>query len=163
MARNCFFSFHYANDFERVAQVRNMGVIDGNPPLSDSDWEAVTKGGDEAVQGWIDSQMTGRACAVVLVGTATAGRKWITYEVQKAWNLGMGLLGIRIHALENLAGETSGQGGNPFDGLSVNGIALSSIAPLHFPTTANGQTIYDNIRSNLDSWVEQAIAIRHRY
>lgn len=163
MARTCFFSFHYVNDCQRASQVRNMGVIEGNAPVTDNDWESVTKGGEKAIKDWIDGQMNGRSCVVVLVGAATAGRKWINYEIEKAWSLGKGLLGIRIHGLQNLAGETSTMGGNPFDTYTLNGTALNSIVKCHFPTGADSKAVYDNIKSNIDSWVEDAITTRNKY
>ena len=43
MARRSFFSFHYEPDASRAAQVRNMGMVDGNNPVSDNDWETITK------------------------------------------------------------------------------------------------------------------------
>ena len=80
MARRAFFSFHYKPDASRAGQVRNMGMVDGNTPVSDNDWETVTKGGAAAIKKWIAAQMHGRSCTVVLVGTNTAGRKWINHE-----------------------------------------------------------------------------------
>ena len=44
MARRVFYSFHYEPDNARAAQVRNMGVVEGNKPASDHDWETITKG-----------------------------------------------------------------------------------------------------------------------
>ena len=41
MARKAFYSFHYEPDNWRVAQVRSMGIIDGNKLASDNDWEEV--------------------------------------------------------------------------------------------------------------------------
>ena len=35
MARRTFFSFHYKPDNAGAAQVRNMGVVEGNKPVSD--------------------------------------------------------------------------------------------------------------------------------
>jgi hypothetical protein len=72
MARKVFYSFHFDNDHWRASQVRNMGALEGNSELSDNDWEAVKRGGDAAIQRWIDGQMLGRSCAVVLVGSETA-------------------------------------------------------------------------------------------
>ena len=40
--RRTFFSFHYKPDNWRAAKVRNMGVVEGNSPVSDNDWETVT-------------------------------------------------------------------------------------------------------------------------
>ena len=44
MARKVFFSFHYQPDNWRVSQVRNIGVIEGNQPAKDNDWETVVGG-----------------------------------------------------------------------------------------------------------------------
>jgi hypothetical protein len=65
------------------------------------------KGGDDAIKKWIASQMKGKHCAVVLVGTGTANRKWINHEIIKAWDDGLGVVGIYIHGLKNLDDETS--------------------------------------------------------
>ena len=53
MARRVFYSFHYKPDNWRASQVRNMGVIEGNRPASDNEWEKVTSGGDKAIEKWI--------------------------------------------------------------------------------------------------------------
>ena len=86
MARRTFYSFHYKPDNWRAAQVRNMGVVEGNVPVSDNDWEKVTKRGDKAIQDWIQDQLKGRSCTIVLIGEKTAGRKWIKYEIRESWN-----------------------------------------------------------------------------
>ena len=99
MARRTFFSFHYKPDNWRAAQVRNIGMVDGNKPVTDNEWETITKGGEAAIKKWIAEQMKGRSCTVVLVGSNTAGRKWITYEIRQSWHQGMGVVGIRIHGL----------------------------------------------------------------
>ena len=61
-----------------------MGVGEGNKPATDNDWETITKGGDKAIQRWIDDQLDGKSCNVVLIGENTAGRKWIKYEIEAA-------------------------------------------------------------------------------
>ena len=63
-----------------------MGMVDGNTPVSDNYWETVKRGGDIAIERWINQQIRGRSCTVILVGSKTAGRKWITYEIKKSWN-----------------------------------------------------------------------------
>ena len=73
MARRAFYSFHYKPDNWRASQVRNMGVVEGNSPASDNDWETVTKGGDPAIEKWIGEQMYGKSCAIVLIGSGTTG------------------------------------------------------------------------------------------
>ena len=74
----------------RVHQIRNMGVIEGNTPVSPNDWETVKRVGDDAVKKWIDDNMKYKDCVVVLIGSDTASRKWVKYEICKAWNDGRG-------------------------------------------------------------------------
>jgi len=119
MARKVFYSFHYAVDAWRASQVRNMGVIEGNAPVSDNDWETVKKGGDAAIEKWIADQLTGKSCAVVLVGAETASRKWVIHEIQEAWNAKKGVVGVRIHNLKNASGNLGTYGANPFDKLTL--------------------------------------------
>jgi hypothetical protein len=50
MARKVFYRFHYVPDNWRAAQVRNAGVVEGNVPVSDNDWEKITRGGEDAIK-----------------------------------------------------------------------------------------------------------------
>jgi hypothetical protein len=162
MARNCFYSFHYKPDNWRASQVRNIGVIEGNAPVSDNDWEAVTKGGDDAIKRWISGQMKGKTCAVVLVGSGTANRKWINYEIIKAWDDGLGVVGIYVHGLKDRNEATSGTGYNPFDyiGYGNTGKKLSSIVKCYNPGGSTSKERYDWISTHLANAVEEAIRIR---
>ncbi|MDR2251725.1 MAG: TIR domain-containing protein, partial [Endomicrobium sp.] len=83
--RRVFYSFHYEKDVMRASQIRNIGVIEGNTPVSDNDWETVKRGGDIAIKRWIDDNMSGCSCLVVLIGENTAERKWVRYEIERAW------------------------------------------------------------------------------
>src|SRR5579864_8954402 len=132
MPRKAFYSFHYKPDNSRASQVRNMGAIEGNVPVSDNDWESVTKGGDAAIQKWIAEQLVGTSCTIVLVGQNTAGRKWISHEISESWNRGKGVVGIHIHNLKDLAGLQSVSGTNPFDFVTFtnNKQKLSSVVDL---------------------------------
>ena len=60
MRRNTLFGFHYKPDCWRASQVRNMGIIEGNCPVSDNEWESITKGGDDAIKKWISGQLDGK-------------------------------------------------------------------------------------------------------
>lgn len=162
MARKVFFSFHYENDNWRASQVRNIGAIEGNIPCSDNDWEAVKRGGNAAIVRWITSQLNGKSCAVVLVGAETASRPWVIYEIEQAWNARKGVVGIRIHNLKDRNGNHSYAGANPFDQLTLdNGKKpLSSVVKLYDPPGWLSTDAYSNIKSNIASWVEEAIAIR---
>ena len=161
--RRVFFSFHYKPDNWRAAQVRNMGMVEGNTPVSDNDWESVTRGGDAAIKRWIDRQMYGKSCAIVLIGRQTSGRKWIKYEIQKAWNDGKGLLGIHIHNLQDRNGNQSAKGPNPFYNLSLNGTRLSSIVKTYAPPHKRSTNVYAHIADNIADWAEDAIRIRGKY
>ena len=162
--RRTFFSFHYKPDNWRAGQVRNMGVVEGNEPVSDNDWGEVTEGGEDAIKEWIDDQMKGRSCVIVLIGNKTAGRKWIKYEIEKAWNDGKGLLGIYIHGLKNQDGEQSSKGKNPFEAFTVGEKEnLSNIVKAYDPPYKTSRYVYDHIAENIADWTEEAISIREDY
>src|ERR1700691_4328315 len=165
MPRKVFYSFHYDPDCSRAAQVRNMGVVEGTLPATDNDWEEITKGGDDAIRTWIDDQLAGKSCNVVLIGENTAGRKWIKYEIENAWNSGKGLLGIHIHRLKNFSGTQSFKGRNPFDDFTMNRdqAKLSSIVKTYNPPYSDSKEAYSYIRNNLSDWIEDAITVRTNY
>jgi hypothetical protein len=165
MARRAFYSFHYKPDCTRASQIRNMGVIEGNTPASDNDWETITSGGDKAIQKWIDEQLNGRSCTIVLIGQNTAGRKWINYEIGKSWNDGKGLLGIYIHNLKDIQGNQAIKGNNPFDGFTMkrDNSKLSSIVRTYDPPYTDSKQVYNYISQNMASWIEDAISIRENY
>ena len=163
MARRAFYSFYYKPDNWRASQVRNMGVIEGNRPVSDNEWEEITSGGDKAITEWIDEQMQGKSCAIVLIGANTAGRKWINYEIKKAWDDGKGVLGIYIHNLKNKDGEQSSKGRNLFEDFTVGEEKLSKIVKAYDPPYSTSTNVYDHIKENLEDWVEEAIKIRDGY
>lgn len=165
MARRVFYSFYYKEDNWRASQVRNMGVIEGNRPVSDNDWEQITRGGDEAIKRWINGQMNGTSCTIVLIGRNTAERKWIKYEIEKSWNDGKGLLGIYIHNLKDKDGNQSPKGRNPFDDFTMkrDNNKLSSIVKAYDPPYYDSKGVYDFIKNNIVNWVEEAIKIRNNY
>lgn len=41
--RQVFYSFHYNNDVLRVSQIRSIGALEDNKPVSANDWEEVRK------------------------------------------------------------------------------------------------------------------------
>ena len=164
MKRRVFFSFHYEPDASRASQVRNIGALDGNSPVSDNDWEQVKRGGDAAIERWIAEQMKYRSCTVVLVGSDTANRKWINYEIVKSWNDDMGVVGIHIHGLKDLSGTTSLKGLNPFDFIpGPYGGKLSSTVKCYDPGGSSSTQRYDWISRYLANAVEEAISIRNDY
>jgi hypothetical protein len=160
VARKVFYSFHYVNDSHRVSQVKNMGVLEGQPILSSNKWEEVAKGGDSAIQSYIDTEMTGKSCLVVLIGESTANRKWVNYEIKKAWKDGRGVFGVYIHGLKNLSQQQASKGNNPFEYVTVDGVRLDSVVKTYDPPFSTSTYVYDHIKDNLGGWVEKAIADR---
>lgn len=159
--RQIFYSFHFKNDVMRVAQVRNIGALEDNKPVSENDWEEVKKKGDKAIEKWIDDNMKYRSCVVVLVGEETANRPWVQYEIKKAWNDGKGILGIYIHNLKCPRNGTCRQGKNPFDQFTFDdGSKLSSVVKCHNPKSSDA---YNDIKNNIEDWIEEAIKIRNNY
>jgi len=162
MVRRCYYSFHYKPDATRASQVRNIGSVEGNRPATDNDWEAITKGDDEAIKKWIAEQMNGRSCTIVLAGTNTANRKWINHEIVESWDAGMGVVGIYIHGLKDLNGNISTKGYNPFDYIThgTTNKMLSSIVKCYNPVGTNSKDRYAWITKYLANAVEEAITIR---
>lgn len=159
MARKpVFFSFHFDNDVMRVQQVRNIGALEDNQPVSANDWEEVKRKGDASIEKWIDENMKWRSCVVVLVGTETANRKWVKYEIRKAWEDGKGLLGVHIHNLKCPRNGQCGQGVNPFYQFTFDsGKRLSDVVKCYNPSAYD---TYNDIARSLESWVDEAIQIR---
>ena len=159
--RRVFYSFHFENDSWRASQVRNIGFVAGNKPTSDNDWEKLKQKGDAAVKGWIDQQMKGRSCTIVLVGSRTANRKWVKYEIEASWKKGMGVVGVYVDGLKAPNDTSSGRGKNPFDFVKLeNGKKFSSVVKCHEPEGFDSNSQYEWISNNLSEIVEEAIEIR---
>ena len=161
--RRAFFSFHYKPDSWRASQVRNMGLVEGDAPVSDNAWEAIKRGGGTAIRKWIDQQMKGKSCAIVLIGSSTADRKWVKYEIEKAWKDRKGLLGIHIHRLLDASRKQSAKGRNPFDDFSFGDKKFSNVVKAYDPPYVVSSYVYAHIKNNIAAWVEEAIRIRSRY
>lgn len=156
MARRVFFSFHYENDIWRANQVRNSWVGRNREDCGFWDaslWEATKLKGDAAIYKLIDDGLRNTSVTAVLIGSQTANRKYIEYEILESYKRGNGLLGIYIHNLQNQSGRTDTIGSNPFDFIRVpqNGynVVLSSLYPTYYWYGNDGY-------ANFGSWVETA-------
>ena len=156
MAREpVFYSFHYDNDVFRVQQIRNMGVVEGDEPVSPNDWEQLKRKGDASIQKWIDDSMKYKRCIIVLIGSQTASRPWVKYEIKRAWELKKGLCGIYIHNLKCPRNGTCAKGANPFSNWNIGNQSMANLVTCYDP---NGWDAYGDISSNLQNWVASAIA-----
>lgn len=157
MPRSSFVSFHYQNDHWRVNQILRMGAITGQEILPAQNWEQVQENGKDAVRKWIDSEMAYKSAVIVLIGAETASREFVQYEIQRAWSLKKPLLGIRIHGLQNSAGQTSRSGANPFAqfGFKDSNRSYADYVPVFDPAGADSKQVYTTIQNNLEHWVNQ--------
>jgi hypothetical protein len=163
MSKRVFFSFHYAPDNWRVSQIRQMGAIEGDQIVSDNQWESIKRQGDIAIQNWIHEQMKYKQCLVVLIGRDTASRKWVQYEIEKAWNSGKGVVGIHVHNLKDRYAMQSNKGINPFNTLTIGSTQMNRIVKTYDPPYSTSKLVYDHIHNNLESWINEAINIRSNY
>jgi hypothetical protein len=97
------------------------------------------------------------------VGENTARRKWINYEIIEGWKSGKGVVGICIHNLKDADKKQSSRGENPFDSLSFGDKEFSSVVKLYDPPYTASTDVYDHIKKNISSWVDEAIQMRGKY
>lgn len=162
--RQVFFSFHYHRDAWRASQVRNMGKVDNSSTFCDNDWEDVRYKSDLKIKEWIDAQLSMRSCLVVLVGNQTSERKWVKYEIQRAYEMGKGIVGIRIDRLKDKYGEQDVAGPNPFYSFFTKyGHRLSNYVTLYETDYLTSSYAYTDIQNHIESLVEEAISKRGTY
>jgi hypothetical protein len=163
MARRVFFSFHYDQDILRVGQIRNSGIVlaPGDTAagfIDGASWESVKRKGADAVRKWINDELHGTSVTVVLIGSETAQREWVNYEIVESVKRSNGLFGVYIHNVKDLNGRTTYKGPNPFDYLhwqNGQGAPLSSTYPTY-------DWVVDDGRKNLSAWVEKAAQVAGR-
>lgn len=156
--RQVFFSFEFNKDVWRAAQVRNMGKVSNNSTFSDNDWEEVKSKSDADIRKWIDEQMSYRSCLVVLIGKNTSNRKWVKYEIEKAYELDKGIVGIYIHKLKDKDGNQTDKGNNPFYDIYTNGgNRLSEYVTCFDSKYSSSQYVYEDIFDNIEELIENAL------
>jgi len=117
MARRVFFSFHYKRDIWRVNQIRNVPNVTGCSAAGFQDaslWEEAEKKGEAAIKKLIDEGLNNTSVTVVCIGAATAGRKYINYEIDQSIKRGNGIVGIQIHHLKDKDSNTDSAGAIPY-------------------------------------------------
>jgi hypothetical protein len=165
VARKVFFSFHYQLDAWRAGQVRNSNIVGTSLSslaipqhefVDSVEWETVRLKDDNSIRRWIDGQLDYTSVTVVLIGAETASRRWVLYEIEKSYEKGNGLLGLRIHSIKDQKGSTSSCGTNPFEKVRAKGLA----ATFYNETLAQSVKCYDWVlndgRNNLGRWIEEA-------
>ena len=158
--RQVFFSFEYNKDAWRARTVGIMEKVHNSARFSDNDWEEVKEKTDAKIREWIDNQMAKRSCLVVLIGATTSGRKWINYEIEKAYELNKGIVGIYIHGLKDKNGNQTTKGSNPFYNILIgkNKERLSKYVECYESFHLTSTYVYDDIKNNIEQLIEDAIS-----
>lgn len=142
MAHRTFFSFHYERDVQRSSVVRNSSKTKSEitPEWIDASvWEEAKSKSDAAVKRLIDDALVGTSVTAVLIGTETASRKYVKYEIDESIERGNGLIGIYIHNIPDFDGNTASKGANPL--------------PSKYKTY---DWVNDDGYTNLGQWVDDA-------
>lgn len=148
MARHVFFSFHYQRDVFRVNQIRSITNVIPESAAGFRDaslWEEAKRKGDDAIKRMIDTALYGTSVTVVCIGAATAGRKYINYEIRESIARGNGILGLRINNLVGHDRMQDPQGDIPNLLTQIN-------APIYLYTGHN----------DLSGWIERAAIMAGR-
>jgi len=160
MARRVFFSFHY-DDVWRVNQVRNSWIIAGVNEaagfVDKAEFETLERQGRKSVESWIDRQMNGTSTTIVLIGAETANRPYVQYEILQSFKWGNGLLGINIHNIKDMRGQTQWYAGpNPFTKVEVAGGLWGKTPLSNLLSIPIYDWVNDNGRANIATWIERA-------
>lgn len=120
MALYTFFSFCYEDvkNF-RVNVVRNSWIANNMDDtfVDGSIWEKEKSKDATVIKNLIEDGLKKTSVTAVLIGTDTADRRWVKYEILKSFERGNGLLGIHINRIRNKDKQISAKGSNPFDRL----------------------------------------------
>jgi hypothetical protein len=122
MARRTFFSFHYKEDVQRAYVVRNSQYVkeQGETGFYDSSAFEKQKNQDpDSLKRFLRREVEGSSVVCVLVGSQTAQRRWVRFEILQALMDARGLVGIRVHKIAGWNGMASAPGHDPFDLLGV--------------------------------------------
>ena len=164
MPRPVYLSYHYAADADRARQVRERARLRAPEAHEDPDAKALRLG-PRQLEALVDEEIARRSCLIVLIGRQTRGRRWVNYEIFRAWNARKGVLGIRVHQLADQSGLTPAPGPNPFDEfhLADGRRRLSSVVPVFDTPFVCPKSALAHICGNLDDWIDEAIRVRRDY
>jgi len=157
MARRVFFSFHYERDVRRIQQVRQSWVMrpggEAQPFYDAAEFEDAKRraGG---IENWIEQQLKGTSCTVVLYGAETHLRKWVGHEIKRSYELKKGLLAIDIHNVKDPRHGADCAGQNPLANWHINvGGRKTYLSDL----CGDYDWVRDNGYQNLPYWIEDAV------
>lgn len=153
-----FYRFHFKNDIMRAQQLRIIGAIEDNKPVTVNHWGQIRRSGEEAIKKWTGDNMRYRSCCIVLIGGEAADSKWVKYEIKKAWEAGKGLLGIYIHNINYRIYGKCNKGGNLFGQcFNEDGKRKTTLIKRCNPNPNND---LGDIVTSLEGWVADAVENR---
>jgi hypothetical protein len=163
MARHVFYAFDYAADRGRVNAVLQSNALEANAEATDAEWAKLKRSGNFAIQGWIEEQLKGRSCTIVLIGAHTAMRSWVQYEIKRSRQLKLALLGIHVHVLLDEQGKPSLKGENPFEHPECGLGSAGALVPVYDPPETESPRVFRHITENLARWADEAVTARRHW
>lgn len=158
MARRTFFSFHYVPDVQRAQIVKNSWVTRDREDagfFDSSAFEKAKRTNDDTLKTFLIDAMKGSSVVCTLVGTETAHRRWVRYEIQRAiWDK-RGLLAVRIHTINHFSTGQATAGPNPFDLLGVYVEEKDSVKSMYLierSSTSDKWSYSSDFRKVLPTW-----------
>jgi hypothetical protein len=113
--RHVYFSFHY-EDIWKVNQIRNSGVVGGSKSAGFADrslWEEAKEKSRQALEKLIAEGLEGTSVTAVLIGSQTASRPWVKYEIMESIKRRSALLGVHINKVPDRNKRTANRGRAP--------------------------------------------------
>lgn len=121
MARYVFFSFSYddVKNF-KVNVVRNSWLLSSNTEkfIDSSIWEKEKSKGVNVIKNLIETGLKKTSVTSVLIGSNTAERRWVKYEIIKSFEKGNGILAVHINRIKGKEQIISAKGQNPLERLA---------------------------------------------
>jgi len=165
MAKKVFFSFHYQDVIDFRANVvrqhwltkpdrESAGFFDA------SIWGNATLSGVASIKALINSGLDGTSTTCVLIGTGTAMRRWVRYEIMKSFRKGNTLLAVHINSIKGRDQLTKSQGVDPLTQLGVTYSSDGTSATL-WEIADNRWQPYEEI-GNSASYSIPAVAVQYR-
>jgi hypothetical protein len=160
MARHVFYALHYDEDRTRAAGILGSTTLDANLEASHAEWAKLQRSGDFAIQRWIEGQLKGRSCTIVLIGAHTNLRPWVQYEIRRSRQLKLALIGVRIHQLTDAQGHAADKGESPFEHPKCELGSGAGAIPVYDSPGGDSRLVQKYILENITRWADDAAAER---
>ncbi len=155
MGKRIYLSFHIPADYWRARQVQKAWASkDGETAgyADPEDWQELKRSGTGPIREWVSEEMDGCDVTAVLIGSKTKGHELVNYEIKKSVAEGLGLVGIRVHNIEDKDQNTAPRGSDPLGEFEVGGTALNELFNTYDWKLENGPL-------HIDNWVDEAETI----